>query len=259
MESQVGNYCMNIHLIEFDLPHDLVKNDEVLIKISSYPEKQKVNIEVPADKIKYSNQIASINVKIPKDENIKERTEKIVFSFKSKDRMGRERNIAMSYIRSDEFPKVQGNNNEDNSENQIIFNKIQTFDIYQTTKEQKKEFYEAREKGFIGKFEISSNNTIKRKVIGEMKIQLSLYHIDPEINSSFNNGIISCNSNSYHQEFNKASKDNNKDEKAFQFKEEYRPEEHVNYSHEDNEFQMMKSKNTFKANHKNNNQYEQFF
>ncbi|KAK8881133.1 hypothetical protein M9Y10_003862 [Tritrichomonas musculus] len=179
-KKQIRQYALNIHFLELDLPNNLITDDELIIKISSSTDHQKTIIKIPIEKIKFPHQVPSINVKLQNKQNLKKnKKDKIIFSFQSK-----AKRIAMSYIGHDDLPKVC--NNDQNPKRNAICNKIQAFNIFQTSEEQKKEFYEARAKGFTDDFEISSKNTIKRKVIGQMKVQLSLHQTGSDINLETN-------------------------------------------------------------------------
>lgn len=171
MQSLISEYGMNIHLIGFKIPKDLIKGSKITVKISTFPKLYKEKVIITADKMNKCNKILSINVKVPTDEINKLKsgqTEMILFTFKCKDQL-QNKKIACAKIIASDFPQFSENNG-----NLPVQGQIKTIKINKTAKKQLKEFKQAQKNGFSDKYELTENNKLKREEIGEMRIQMSL-------------------------------------------------------------------------------------
>ena len=204
MEYNIEKYGMSINLIDLELPHELIKNDKIKIKISSHPEHNTTIFQVSPEQIKKINQITTINVNVPSTQNAividfrlnRKLTQNISFLFFNKDKSGNDKYIGITYISYKDFTSVKNNNKIDSLS---INDKIKVNNIYQTTKDERKSLYKTNKNGSIDNFEISNINFNNHKIIGQMKIQLSLFpnyqYFDATVyspNSIYQNNI--CNS-----------------------------------------------------------------
>ena len=160
MLTQTNEYGMNIHMIGFQLPQNLIKGDHIKVKVTTCPEHYTAKFNIATEKIANSNKILSINVRIPSEDILKiknEKTEMILFTFKSKDQFQNKHDVAIARLLASDFPKISKNHF-----NLPILDQIKTIKLYKTTKKQLKEFRHAQENGFTNNFQISDHNTIKR-------------------------------------------------------------------------------------------------
>lgn len=224
VSEQIKEYSLNIHLIGINIDPELLKGNEVIVDVSTRPENFKDSFSVSADKLKNLNRILVINVKVPTEQTnkiINEQTELIMFSIKIKDKLQIEKKIGITRLLPHDLPKVTKD-----QQNLTIYDNIKKIKIYKTSKNQKKEFYIAQEKGFVNDHQISDHNTIKREEIGKMEIQLSL--CDPYINTK--------------QRTTKVRSQNNQ----------------KNLKSAESEFRFLKSKDSHKFKNRSKCQYEKF-
>lgn len=138
---------LKIHLFSFSLPHDLIKDtDEVRVSITSMPERVKQYFYFHGKEINNTDHVFSLN--------ITNKTEEIIVVFRRKDFIENDPIVASTIIHNTEFPKIPQNINDLSSDKKIT--PIKTVKILEPNHKQKK------------------NPNKERKVIGKMKVQLSL-------------------------------------------------------------------------------------
>lgn len=233
MSNQIHEYGLNVHLIGFNIQPGIMKGNEITVNVSTYPKKYKSKFSFPINESKQVNHVFELNVQIPSEHAnnlITGQTEYILFSIKAKEMLKGQRKIAIARILPQDLPKIS---DEKLMNNTVIYDNVKKIKLYKTTKDQKKEFYKDKKNGFLDKYEISANNTIKRKEIGEMEVQLSLcepfYDLEP---------IISKENDYKKDDYKKIS---------YSEKVDYHNEEYSN---------STKNKKIFKP--KNNKQYGKF-
>lgn len=183
MSDSVQTFGLNIHLVSFQIPEDLYGNlDEIRVGITTLPEHVKANYVLPASKISFANHVFTVNVQVPTQE-FKDlpsnATQKIIVSFRKKSLFSNPL-IASAIIRATDFPRVSGSDPQG-----VVCGEMKKIEIYETINQQKKEIAECQEKGLIVPFEHTDHNTIARKVIGCMEVQLSLAPPMAETKSSW--------------------------------------------------------------------------
>ena len=188
MSNNIQTFCLNIHLLSFNLPHDLYhESDKIRVGITTLPEHNKSKFVISASKIEHSNHVFDVNVEIP-ESTVKDlppnATKKIIVSFRKKTAFSKPM-IGTAIIHYSDFPKIGDNKAQQNFD----IGKIKKIDIYEPIDQQKKEIKECEEKGMISAFEETDHHTVKRKVIGSMEIQLVLSSPLEEIESIHNKEV----------------------------------------------------------------------
>lgn len=213
-------YGLNVELIGFNLPVNLIKGDEIIVTASTRPEHYKTSCSVNINDIMEANRTLSLNIQIPIEQvnQINKGTELILFSFKVKGKHQSAHKIAIARITPEDFTNIQNTTDQ-----------IKVIKISKSSEAQKKEFYKAKEKGFIDNYQVSEHNTIHRDIVGEMKVKLVL--CEPYANIK-QNVLKEKNQIELKPSKNKKEKSSN-----------------------DFEFKELKSKNIFKIKSKNKNQY----
>ena len=159
-EYQIG---LNIHLLSFLLPNKLIhESDSVRVSVTTIPEENKQHFKIKGKKICSSNHVFSLN--------ITNKTDRIVIVFRKKTALKDDPIIASATIHLKDFADLpieeitSGTTNTD----------VKILDIYYPLQKQIHEEQKANERQNLP----IQNNTemkkqIKRKVLGQMEVQLS--------------------------------------------------------------------------------------
>lgn len=174
MSDSVQTFSLNIHLVSFHLPEDVYNNsDDLRVGITTLPEHNKSNFILPASKISYANHVFTVNVQVPTRE-VKDlppnATRKIIVSFRKKTVFSNPM-IASAIIRESDFPKISEKTDLSTG---IISGEMRKIDIYEPINQQIKELKECKDKGLLPNMEKTDHNTVVRKTIGYMEVQLTL-------------------------------------------------------------------------------------
>lgn len=146
---QIG---LNIHLLSFKLPEKLIHDsDSVRVSITTFPEKNKQHFSVKGKKINTSNHVFSLN--------ITNKTDKIVMVFRKKNALSENPIIASATIHLKKFDKLP----IEQITSGAIMTDVKILDIYYPLQKQIQE-EQANE---------TVNKQMKRKILGQMEIQLS--------------------------------------------------------------------------------------
>lgn len=149
-------FGLNIHLLSFTLPRDVMKDkDDIRVSITTMPEESKQHFHLRGKKTNYSNHIFSLNVT--------NQTKRIIMVFRKKHLFADDPIIASSTIHMSDFSKFPRNPEE--LGNGAISTDVKTLNVYYPL--QKQIIEENRQGKNISKY------NIKRKVLGQMQIQLS--------------------------------------------------------------------------------------
>ena len=159
---QIG---LNIHLLTFKLPEKLVHDsDSIRVSITSFPEENKQHFYVKGKKINTSNHVFSLNITT--------KTDKIVIVFRKKNAIGEDPIIASATIhlkKFTEFPIEQMTSGTKMTD-------VKVLDIYYPLQKQIEEEQSKEQTN------VTTNKHMKRKVLGQMEIQLSFS--TPYLNSN---------------------------------------------------------------------------
>lgn len=166
MSSTNCSFGLNLRLLSFELPHNLVKySDTVRVSITTIPEENKQAFTISARKMKDSNLIFGVNVSIPQENLPKDfvstSTEEIIFVFRKKTFFGGDPIIASTVINAKELPKNL-------SEPAII----KTFNIYEPRLKDQDEKHNDYSKSCLV-YNKPRNNS-NRRIVGRMQVQMSL-------------------------------------------------------------------------------------
>ncbi|KAK8857388.1 hypothetical protein M9Y10_015793 [Tritrichomonas musculus] len=157
---QIG---LNVHLLSFLLPNNLIhESDSVRVGVTTIPEGNKQHFKIKGKKICSSNHVFSLN--------ITNKTDRIVIVFRKKTALKDDPIIASATIHLKDFAELpiqeitSGTTNTD----------VKILDIYYPLQKQIHEEQKANERQNLP----IQNNTemkkqIKRKVLGQMEVQLS--------------------------------------------------------------------------------------
>lgn len=138
---------MNIHLLSFKLPKDVVKDkEEIRVSITTIPEENKEHFSIEGKNMNKVNHVFSMN--------ITNETKKVIMVFRKKTVFGEKPIIASTTIKLNEFENIP----REEITNGVINTDVKTIDIYYPLQQQKKE--EHKEK-------------VERKILGQMQVQLS--------------------------------------------------------------------------------------
>lgn len=160
--SQIG---LNIHLLTFKLPEKLVHDsDSVRVSITTFPEENKQHFYVKGKKINTSNHVFSLN--------ITNKTDKIVMVFRKKNPLGDDPIIASSTIHLKKFTELPIEQITCGTQ----MTDVKILDIYYPLQKQIQE--EQSKEQTNG----TANKNMKRKVLGQMEVQLSFS--TPYLNSN---------------------------------------------------------------------------
>lgn len=171
MSSINSSFDLNLHILSFELPHNLFKDsDDIRVSITSFPDENKQAFTISARKIKDFQMKFSVNVTIPQLEIpegfVSTATEKIIIVFRKKSYFHGDPIIAASVIFAKDLPK-----------NLSEPAQIKLFNIYEPNHNN-----ENNKKN--NRFQDSYKKN-DRKIIGKMQVQMSL--TDPFHLKSFGN------------------------------------------------------------------------
>lgn len=149
-------FGLNIHLLSFTLPRDVMKDkDDIRVSITTMPEESKQHFHLRGKKTNYSNHVFSLN--------ITNQTKRIIMVFRKKHFFADDPIIASATIHMSDFSKFPRNPEEIG--NGTISTDVKTLNVYYPL--QKQIIEENRQGKNISKY------NIKRKVLGQMQIQLT--------------------------------------------------------------------------------------
>lgn len=138
---------LNIHLLAFALPMNIVKdNEEVRVSITTIPDEKKQHFTIEGKKMGNSNHVFSVNVT--------EKTAKIIMVFRKVLYLSESPIIASTVIKLKEFKDCPN----EQITNGMITTEVKNINIYYPLQKQIKE---------------EGNKKIQRKVLGQMKIQMT--------------------------------------------------------------------------------------
>lgn len=156
---------LNIHLLSFTLPKNLIKNkEEVRVSITTMPDGRKQHFYLKGKKMYCSNHVFSIN--------ITNQTKNIIMVFRKKVFLSENPIIASKTIHLREydcFPKQP-------IETGMISSEVRSVNIYYPLQKQKEE--EVGNENFVCK---ENEKSFKRKILGQMELQLTFtppYEVD---------------------------------------------------------------------------------
>ena len=159
---QIG---LNIHLLTFKLPEKLIHDsDSVRVSITTFPEENKQHFYVKGKKINTSNHVFSLN--------ITNKTDKIVMVFRKKNPLGDDPIIASATIHLKKFTELPIEQITCGTQ----MTDVKILDIYYPLQKQIEEEQSKEQTNGI------ANKNMKRKVLGQMEIQLSFS--TPYLNSN---------------------------------------------------------------------------
>ena len=159
---QIG---LNIHLLTFKLPEKLIHDsDSVRVSITTFPEENKQHFYVKGKKINTSNHVFSLN--------ITNKTDKIVMVFRKKNPLGDDPIIASATIHLKKFTELPIEQITCGTQ----MTDVKILDIYYPLQKQIQEEQSKEQTNGI------ANKNMKRKVLGQMEIQLSFS--TPYLNSN---------------------------------------------------------------------------
>lgn len=159
---QIG---LNIHLLTFKLPEKLVHDsDSIRVSITSFPEENKQHFYVKGKKINTSNHVFSLN--------ITNKTDKIVIVFRKKNAIGEDPIIASATIHLKKFTELPIEQMTSGTK----MTDVKILDIYYPLQKQIEEEQSKEQTN------VTTNKHMKRKVLGQMEIQLSFS--TPYLNSN---------------------------------------------------------------------------
>ncbi|KAK8838114.1 hypothetical protein M9Y10_036066 [Tritrichomonas musculus] len=143
---------LNIHLLAFTLPKNLVKsNEEVRVSITTTPDGNKQKFHIQGKKMYCSNHVFAIN--------ISNETKRIVMVFRKRTIFSYNPIIASATIHLSQFLNVP----KDKVTAGTIETDIKTLNIYYPIQKQIQE----------QNIDIEQKDNVNRKVIGQMQVQLS--------------------------------------------------------------------------------------
>ena len=159
---QIG---LNIHLLTFKLPEKLVHDsDSIRVSITTFPEENKQHFYVKGKKINTSNHVFSLN--------ITNKTDKIVMVFRKKNAIGEDPIIASATIHLKKFTELPIEQMTSGTK----MTDVKILDIYYPLQKQIEEEQSKEQTN------VTTNKHMKRKVLGQMEIQLSFS--TPYLNSN---------------------------------------------------------------------------
>ena len=159
---QIG---LNIHLLTFKLPEKLIHDsDSVRVSITTFPEENKQHFYVKGKKINTSNHVFSLN--------ITNKIDKIVMVFRKKNPLGDDPIIASATIHLKKFTELPIEQITCGTQ----MTDVKILDIYYPLQKQIQEEQSKEQTNGI------ANKNMKRKVLGQMEIQLSFS--TPYLNSN---------------------------------------------------------------------------
>lgn len=156
LQMNTSNYKigLNIHLLSFKLSDKLIHDSDVVrVSITTFPEENKQHFEVKGKKIYCTNHVFALN--------ITNQTDKIVLVFRKKSVLNENPIIASATLHLKKFVNLPikeittGMTSTD----------VKILDVYYPLQKQLQE--EERKKG------TTNNSQMKRKVLGQMEVQLS--------------------------------------------------------------------------------------
>ena len=151
---------LNIHLLTFKLPNNLVHDaDAIRVSITTMPEERKQHFQIKGKKMYCSNHVFSLN--------ITNKTDRIIMVFRKKSFINSDPIIASTIIYLKDFIQLPIENITSGTKSTDV--KI----LYIFYPLQKQMSEEATEKGqsFLSE---SEKKAMKRKILGQMEVQLSL-------------------------------------------------------------------------------------
>lgn len=141
-------YGLNIHLHSFDIySKEIHHNDKIRVSITTVPEEKKQAFIVDADKVNDVHQFFTVN--------ITKQTEKLIVVFRRKSLIRGDPIIASTIIRNEDIPKTRTN---------CLNAPIKQIAIYEP----------------VFGLKNNDNSVANRRILGQMKIQLSLEEAFPE-------------------------------------------------------------------------------
>lgn len=158
MNSSSDNFeiGLNIHLLSFTLPKNLIKDrEEVRVSITTMPEGKKQHFYLKGKKMNYSNHVFSIN--------ITNQTKNIIIVYRKKNFFTDNPIIASKTLHMREyecFPKQP-------IETGMISTEVKTYNVYYPLQVQKEE---EKQNNLNDQ---ANGKSFKRKVLGQMQIQLT--------------------------------------------------------------------------------------
>ena len=159
---QIG---LNIHLLTFKLPEKLVHDsDSIRVSITSFPEENKQHFYIKGKKINTSNHVFSLNITT--------KTDKIVIVFRKKNAIGEDPIIASATIHLKKFTELPIEQMTSGTK----MTDVKILDIYYPLQKQIEEEQSKEQTN------VTTNKHMKRKVLGQMEIQLSFS--TPYLNSN---------------------------------------------------------------------------
>ena len=146
-QNQMFQHGLNIHLIAFFLPKDIIKEKEqIRVSITTMPDETKQHFSIKGKLMDYTNHLFSLN--------ITNQTEKIIIVFRKKTLLKENPIIASTTINLKDFKEMP---NEQIKEG-IIETDVKSFNLYYPLQKQIREEHQ---------------QNVKRTIIGNMKIKLS--------------------------------------------------------------------------------------
>lgn len=169
----------NIHLISFQLPKNVIKeNEDIRVSITTLPEESKQHFHLHGKKMLCTNHVFSLNVT--------NKTKKVIMVFRKKIFLHEDPIIASTIIYQEDFPKLPDDVDPSNIE--TMSTDVKTLNIYYPLQKQ------IQEEKAAGKYD--KTKKIDRKILGQMQIQLSftspytsLKHKHQKNNNSKNSGF----------------------------------------------------------------------
>lgn len=152
---------LNIHLLSFTLPKNLIKDkDDVRVSITTMPDETKQHFSLHGKKMNCSNHVFSLN--------ITNQTKHIILVFRKKTLLSDNPIIGSVTIHTKDFPKIPQSVNQLCSG--LVTTDIKNVNIYYPLQKQMKEM-ELQSDHYMSQDEMRKQ--MKRKVLGQMQIQLS--------------------------------------------------------------------------------------
>lgn len=206
---------LNIHLVAFNLPKNVIKDhEEIRVSITTLPEEKKQHFKLQAKKMKNSNHVFSIN--------ITNQTKKVIMVFRKKSLLYNDPIIASTIIHQTDFPTLPPGMSSFNCD--PISTDIKNLEIYYPLQKQIREMRKHTHDQKFPAQPADKTAKINRKIIGNMQVQMSFTtpypdlevanekfrksHRNGESNSNFNDAHGSYSKNNYEMITNENSHNN---------------------------------------------------
>lgn len=167
---------LNIHLISFALPKNVVKEKEgIRVSITTMPEENKQHYHLHGKKMYCTNHVFSLN--------ITNKTKKVIMVFRKKQFFSEDPIIASTIIHSSDFPTLP--EGMEHFDSDPISTEVKTLNIYYPLQ---KQIQEERAKG-------ENTKQMVRKILGQMQVQLSFTAPYTTITKEKNNSKVKKDNN----------------------------------------------------------------